>query len=158
MIGWDEILQGGLAPKAIVMSWRGRAAASKRAHEAFRDHVSDRHLLLRLQPGRTQSRAGEHRRLRPLARVYGYEPVPKALSADDAKYILGAQANLWTEYIATPEHVEYMVFPRLLALAESVWSPAAVKDYADFMRRLPYQLGRLDKQACATGFRSVRSR
>jgi len=61
--------------------------------------------------------------------------------------ILGAQANLWTEYIATPHHVEYMLFPRLLAFSESVWSPASGKDYEDFMRRLPYQLGRLDKQA-----------
>ena len=111
------------------------------------DHVADRLLLLRLQPGRSQARAVSIGGYIPLAKAYGYEPVPRELSADEAKYILGAQANLWTEYIATPDYAEYMLFPRLLAFSESVWSPASGKDYEDFMRRLPYQLGRLDKQA-----------
>ena len=66
----------------------------------------------------------------PLAKAYGYEPVPMGLSADDASHILGAQANLWTEYIAVPDYAEYMLYPRLLAFSESVWSPASGKDYA----------------------------
>jgi hexosaminidase len=72
--------------------------------------------------------------------------VPKQLAKDQEKFILGAQAQLWTEYVATPEHAEYMMFPRLLAFSEAVWSPAAVRNYDDFRRRLPYQLVRLDKQ------------
>jgi hexosaminidase len=82
----------------------------------------------------------------PLARVYAYEPMPKELADDQRQYLLGAQANVWGEYISTPEYLEYMLFPRLLAFAEAVWTPAAVRDYADFRRRLPYQLDRLDRQ------------
>jgi hexosaminidase len=80
----------------------------------------------------------------PLDKVYGYNPLPKELTADQHKYILGVQANLWTEYISTPEKVEYMLFPRLLALAEVAWTPEANKNYDDFLRRLGPQLPRLD--------------
>ncbi|MGH8313823.1 MAG: beta-N-acetylhexosaminidase, partial [Steroidobacterales bacterium] len=148
MIGWDEILQGGLAPKAIVMSWRGEGGgveAVRQKHPAIMT-PSD-YCYFDYNQGDRNREPVSIGGFVPLAKVYGYEPVPKELSADDAKYILGAQANLWTEYIATPDHVEYMVFPRLLALSEAMWSPAASKDYADFIRRLPYQLDRLDKQA-----------
>ena len=81
----------------------------------------------------------------PLEKAYAYDPIPKRCRGRSGR-ILGAQASVWTEYISTPEHLEYMTFPRLLALSEAVWSPAAGKDYEDFRRRLPYQLGRLDKQ------------
>jgi hexosaminidase len=148
MIGWDEILQGGLAPKAIVMSWRGEGGgieAVRMKHSAIMSPTD--YCYFDYSQGDRNREPVSIGGFIPLAKVYGYEPVPKELSADDAKYILGAQANLWTEYIATPEHVEYMVFPRLLAFSEAVWSPPAGRDYGDFTRRLPYQLGRLDKQA-----------
>ena len=76
--------------------------------------------------------------------MYGYEPIVAELSAEEAQHVLGAQAQLWTEYLATPRNVEYMAFPRLAALAEVVWTPAASKDYADFLERLPEHLERLD--------------
>ncbi|HMJ08577.1 MAG TPA: family 20 glycosylhydrolase, partial [Pyrinomonadaceae bacterium] len=82
----------------------------------------------------------------PLSKVYSFDPVPAELSPDEAKYIIGGQGNVWTEYIATPEKAEYMVFPRAIALAEAVWSPLRGKDFADFTRRLGAQLPRLDKQ------------
>lgn len=80
----------------------------------------------------------------PLQKVYSYEPVPEELNAAEAKYILGAQANLWTEYILTTEHVEYMILPRMLALAEVLWSPKEKRDEADFLLRLEQELPRLD--------------
>ncbi|HZF14683.1 MAG TPA: family 20 glycosylhydrolase [Steroidobacteraceae bacterium] len=147
MIGWDEILQGGLAPNAIVMSWRGEEGgveAVRQKHPAIMTPTD--YCYFDYNQGDRNREPVSIGGYVPLAKVYGYEPVPKELSADDARQIIGAQANLWTEYIATPEHVEYMVFPRLLALSEAVWSPAAGKDYEDFKRRLRYQLGRLDKQ------------
>src|SRR5258708_31205641 len=78
--------------------------------------------------------------------VYGYEPIPKELPENKRQYVLGAQASVWTEYIAMPDYLEYMLFPRLLAFSEAVWSPTAGRDYAGFRRRLVYQLGRLDQQ------------
>ena len=80
----------------------------------------------------------------PLEKVYGYEPIPAALNAEQARHVLGAQCQLWTEYIPNPQHLEYMAFPRLCALAEVTWSPAARKDYADFNARLRTHLARLD--------------
>ena len=82
----------------------------------------------------------------PLEKAYAYEPVPKQIAKDRRKIHTRRTSQLWTEYVATPEHAEYMMFPRLLAFAEAVWSPPAVRSYDDFRRRLPYQLGRLDKQ------------
>ena len=148
MIGWDEILQGGLAPHAIVMSWRGEAGgieAARMKHFAIMSPTD--YCYFDYSQGDRKREPVNIGGYIPLAKAYRYEPVPKELSAEEADYILGAQANLWTEYIADPDYAEYMLFPRLLAFSESVWSPAAGKDYADFMRRLPYQLGRLDKQA-----------
>src|SRR5262249_1889239 len=82
----------------------------------------------------------------PLAKVYSYDPVPKELTPGEQKYILGVQGNVWGEYISTTEHLEYMVFPRLFALAEVAWSRLEGKSYDDFRRRLPYHLGRLERQ------------
>ncbi|MGN6163975.1 MAG: beta-N-acetylhexosaminidase, partial [Flavisolibacter sp.] len=124
MIGWDEILEGGLAPEATVMSWRGEAggiAAAKMNHDVvmtpgnpvYFDHYQGDPATEPLAIGGFNT----------LKKVYDYEPVPKELNEQEAKYVLGAQANLWTEYITTAEHVEYMVLPRMLALAEVVWSP-----------------------------------
>ena len=81
--------------------------------------------------------------------MYAYEPVPRELNAEQARYILGAQANVWTEYMATPEHVEYMTFPRAAALAELTWTPAQQKNYNDFIVRLRHNLGHFTGTVCA---------
>ena len=80
----------------------------------------------------------------PLSKVYEFEPVPEGFTPDQTRRVLGAQGNVWTEYMKTTEHIEYMVFPRLLALAEVVWSPRERRSWPDFVRRLPAQLRRLD--------------
>jgi hexosaminidase len=146
-IGWDEILEGGLAPNAIVMSWRGESGgidAARQKHQVIMT-PSD-YCYFDYNQGDPEREPESIGGFIPLEKAYGYDPIPKELKPEDQKYILGAQANVWTEYISTSEHLEYMLFPRLLALSEAVWSPAAGKGYADFRRRLAYQLGRLDKQ------------
>jgi len=147
MIGWDEILQGGLAPRAIVMSWRGEEGgieAARQNHEVIM--TPSEYTYFDYYQGDARREPLSIGGFIPLEKAYAYEPVPKQIAKDQEKFILGAQAQLWTEYIATPEHAEYMMFPRLLAFAEAVWSPPTVRSYDDFRRRLPYQLGRLDKQ------------
>ena len=146
LIGWDEILEGGLADNATVMSWRGMAggiAAAKAKHDVVMAPGSHTYF----DHYQSQDQASE-----PLAiggftnveKVYGFEPVPPELTPAEAPYILGAQAQLWTEYIPDPKHAEYMAYPRLVALAEVVWSPKARRDYADFSGRLSHHLHRLD--------------
>ena len=147
IIGWDEILEGGLAPNATVMSWRGERggiAAAKSGHDVVMTPTD----FLYFDYGQGDPKfeplnIGNHV---PLEKVYSYNPHPKELTDAEKKFILGAQANLWTEYIETPDKVEYMVFPRMLALAETVWTPLERKDFNDFKRRLAYQFERLDKQ------------
>jgi hexosaminidase len=145
LIGWDEILEGGLAPDATVMSWRGVSggvAAARQRHDVimtpgsylYFDHYQG------APPGEPLAIGG----YTTLERVYAFEPVPPELTPEEARHVLGAQANVWTEYIPTPEQVEYMAFPRMLALAEVVWTPVAERDWRDFARRLPDQLARLD--------------
>ncbi len=147
IIGWDEILEGGLAPNATVMSWRGEKGgieAAKSKHDVimtptdfmYFDYAQGNPLTEPLNIGGFV----------PLEKVYSYNPIPKELSAEQAKYILGAQANIWTEYLKKPENVEYMAFPRMLALSEVNWSPLESKNYADFQKRLSAQFPRLDKQ------------
>jgi hexosaminidase len=147
MIGWDEILEGGLAPDATVMSWRGEEggiAAAKQGHDVimtpgtylYFDHY---------QADRNQEPLAIGGML-PLDKVYSYNPTPAALTAEEQKHILGAQANVWTEYMADSRQVEYMLFPRLLALAEMVWSPQAARSYREFLTRVPPQLARLKRQ------------
>lgn len=137
MIGWDEILEGGLAPEATVMSWRGEAGgieAAKMNHDVVMTPGSPCYFD-HYQAGPE----GEPRAIggmNTLQKVYSYEPIPAELPADKARYVLGAQANLWTEYITTAEHVEYMVLPRMLALAEVVWSPKETRDWQGFNQRL----------------------
>ena len=147
MIGWDEILQGGLPPETIVMSWRGEDGgieAARQKHEVIM--TPSEYTYFDYNQGDARLEPASIGSFIPLEKAYAYEPVPKQIAKDEEKFILGAQAQLWTEYVATPEYAEYMVFPRLLAFAEAVWSPPAVRNYGDFRRRLPYQLGRLDKQ------------
>ncbi len=145
IIGWDEILEGGLAPNATVMSWRGiegGITAAKQHHDVimtpgdycYFDHYQSKSKTEPLAIGGYL----------PVSKVYEYEPIPAELTADEAKYIKGAQANLWSEYIASPEHMEYMVYPRATALAEVLWSPADKRDYNNFVERLKVHLKRLD--------------
>lgn len=137
LIGWDEILEGGLAPNAVVMSWRGEAGgieAAKMDHDVimtpgnpvYFDHYQ-------ADPATEPIGIGGFNTLK---RVYDYEPVPKQLDSDQAKHVLGAQANLWTEYVPTTQHVEYMVLPRMLALSEVVWSQKESKNWNNFNQRV----------------------
>lgn len=145
IIGWDEILEGGLAPNATVMSWRGiegGIAAAKQKHNVimtpgnycYFDHYQSR--------GKNEPVAiGGYT---PVSEVYGYEPVPKELSLEEAAYIKGAQGNVWSEYMDNAPYVEYMVYPRATALAEVLWSPAGQRNYNNFLERLKVHLLRLD--------------
>lgn len=150
IIGWDEILEGGLAPNATVMSWRGQQggiAAAKQHHDVIMTPSSDG-----LYFDHAQSASADEPTniggLNPYTRVYAYNPVPAELTPDEQKYILGVQANLWTEYIKTPEKVEYMILPKLFALSETAWSQQDKKDLKNFVEeRLPYHLARLDLTA-----------
>ncbi|SFD52664.1 hexosaminidase [Algibacter lectus] len=138
IIGWDEILEGGLAPNATVMSWRGEKGGIQAA-KMHHNVVMTPTRFCYFDFYQTKDRTNE-----PLAiggntsveQVYSYNPLPKELTKEEQKYILGAQANVWTEYIKTPEQVEYMVLPRLTALSEVVWSSYETKDWNDFQTRL----------------------
>jgi hexosaminidase len=141
LVGWDEILEGGLAPQATVMSWRGTAggiAAAREGHDVVMTPNS--HLYFDHYQGDARFEPLAIGGMSPLERVYAYEPVPDVLSAGQARHILGAQANLWSEYLKTPQAVEYMAYPRALALAEVVWSPRAARDWQSFTARLPVAL------------------
>lgn len=144
IIGWDEILEGGLAPKAVVMSWRGEKGgieAAKQNHDVIMTPTTYVYFDYAQTKKEDSLTIGG---FIPIQKVYGYEPVPKELSAEQAKHILGAQANLWTEYIANPKKVEYMIFPRLSALSEVLWSPAGKRNWTDFEKRLQQQFKRYD--------------
>ncbi|MEI9910411.1 MAG: family 20 glycosylhydrolase [Bacteroidota bacterium] len=144
LIGWDEILEGGLAPKALVMSWRGEEggiAAAKQNHDVV------------MTPGgwvyfdHSQSQNEDSVTIGgyiPIEKVYTYEPVPAGLDAEQAKHILGAQANLWSEYTKNTRKVEYMIFPRISALSEVLWSPKEKRNWEGFEKRLQTQFKRYD--------------
>jgi hexosaminidase len=144
IIGWDEILEGGLAPNATVMSWRGEEGgidAAKQNHDVI------------MTPGNpvyfdhTQSQNEDSVTIggyNPIEKVYAYEPIPKELNAEQAKHVLGAQANMWTEYMGNTRKVEYMLFPRLSALSEVLWSKKENRDWKDFEKRLIEQFKRYD--------------
>lgn len=147
IIGWDEILEGGLAPNAAVMSWRGTEggiAAAQEEHFAVMSPGSPCYFD-HYQVKDTSTEPHAIGGYNPLSKVYAYEPVPDALSEEEAKYIMGAQANVWTEYMKTFDHVEYMSLPRMAALAEVVWTQPGKKDYPDFLRRLKIQVKILDQ-------------
>ena len=145
LIGWDEILEGGLAPGAAVMSWRGTKggiAAARAGHDVvmapekptYFDHA---------QVPPSPLEPPTHRGLNTLENVYGYEPVPAELTPAEAKHVLGAQAQLWTEWMPTPQQVEYQAWPRLCALSEVLWSPKEGRDLERFKTRLSPHLTRL---------------
>ena len=148
LLGWDEILEGGLAPNAWVMSWRGESGGIEAASEkhnvimtpnsyAYFDHqqvAKDDSLTI------TNNEGG----FLPIEKVYGWKLMPEKLGGEYRQYIQGGQANLWTEYITNPSKVEYMIFPRVAALCESLWSPQDQKDWDNFSKRLETQKKRYD--------------
>lgn len=147
IIGWDEIVDAGLSPNATVMSWRGEAGgitAARQKHDVimtpgtnglYFDHAQSKSTQEPLNIGGYAT----------LEKVYDYDPIPKAISETFQKYIIGVQANLWTEYVATPAKAEYMLLPRMLALSEIAWTPKDNKDYHNFLyERIPHHLALLD--------------
>jgi len=144
LIGWDEILEGGLAPNAIVMSWRGEQGGTQAAREKHNVIMApNQYVYLNYSQTRNEDSVTIGGYL-PLEKVYNYEPVPKDMTADESKYVMGAQGCLWSEYIANEGIAQYMLFPRLSALSEVLWSPKAKRDYKDFEKRLPALLKRFD--------------
>ncbi|HEY1872041.1 MAG TPA: beta-N-acetylhexosaminidase, partial [Chitinophagaceae bacterium] len=144
LIGWDEILEGGIAPNAVIMSWRGEAggiAAARQKHNVimtpggwvYLDHSQSQNEDSVTIGGYTS-----------LDKTYSYEPVSDSLTKDQGKYILGAQGNVWTEYMGNERKVEYMIFPRMSALSEVLWSQKDLRDSADFEKRLETQFKRYD--------------
>ncbi|MCD6347525.1 MAG: family 20 glycosylhydrolase [Bacteroidales bacterium] len=145
LVGWDEILEGGLAPEATVMSWRGISGGIKAAHELHDVIMSPTsHCYFDFYQGDPRYEPKAIGGFLPLEKVYSYEPTPEELNQEEAKHILGAQGNVWTEYIPTTEQAEYMALPRMSALAEVVWSPAELRDYEGFVYRMEAQYARLD--------------
>ena len=139
IIGWDEILEGGLAPNATVMSWRGEEGGIEAAHQKHKVIMTP-HTYLYFDYYQSYDTKNEPLAIGgrlPLERVYSYDPMPKVLSAEEQKYIIGIQANLWTEYISTFNYAEYMLLPRLAALSEVQWSSADKRNYECFLSRLP---------------------
>lgn len=145
LIGWDEILEGGLAPRATVMSWRGMQGGIQAAREghdvimsptthAYFDHYQGEPVFEPFAIGG----------FIPLEKVYSFEPVPRELTGELSRHVIGGQANLWTEYIRTQQHAEFMLLPRLAAMAEVLWSPGAARNWEDFLRRLAMHLPRYD--------------
>jgi len=144
LVGWDDILQGGLAPGAVVMSWRGEAggiASANAGHDVVMAPTS--HTYFDYYQGPADEEPLAIGGYLPLERVYQYDPVPNAIDADKVSHVLGVQAQLWGEYISTPQHLEYMAYPRAAALAEVGWSPKSSKDYDDFLNRLRHHTKRL---------------
>jgi hexosaminidase len=152
IIGWDEILEGGLAPNATVMSWRGEAGgikAAKQNHDVimtpgsaglYFDHKAS------ASPDEPLTISGLGSGFSNFHKVYNYDPVPAVLTAEQKKYIVGVQANVWTEYMETPSKVEYMIFPKIYSLAEIAWTPVEKKDLKNFTEeRVPIHLAKLDQ-------------
>lgn len=147
LLGWDEILQGGLAPNATVMSWRGEQggiAAVKSGHQAIMTPGS--HCYIDSYQDAPYSQPEAIGGYLPLEKVYSYNPIPASLTPDEAKLIYGVQANLWAEYIQTDEHCEFMIYPRILALAEVAWSAPERKSWTDFRPRALKAVGYLQSK------------
>ena len=147
LIGWDEILEGGLAPEATVMSWRGEDGGIKSArmgHDVVMTPGNYMYLDFYQADPKTQPYAiGGYT---PIKKVYSYDPVPAdSLTAEECRHILGVQANTWTEYIQTPEHLEYMMFPRALAVAEIGWTPQELRTWEDFKPRMNNHISKLHR-------------
>ena len=161
LIGWDEISEGGLAENAVVMWWRGKDGCDNREIpiKAARDghdvvNASDSHLYFDYyQSEDKDSEPLAVGNFLPLGEVYGYDPIIPGLDEQAASHILGAQGQLWTEYMRDMKEVEYMAFPRACALAELVWTPKGQKDYGAFLERMKVQEKRFD--AAGVNYRKV---
>jgi len=144
LLGWDEILEGGLPSGATVMSWRGiegGIAAAQADHDVVMTPTS--HVYLDYYQSNDPAEPLAIGGYLPVDKVYTFDPIPAVLTAEQAQHILGAQCNLWSEYVATTEHLEYMLFPRTIALAEVVWTPGERLDFSDFQERLAVHEDRL---------------
>ena len=147
IIGWDEILEGGLAPNAAVMSWRGTEggiAAAKQKH--FVVMAPGSHCYFDYYQGEPKNEPLAIGGYIPVEKVYSFNPTPKELNPEEAKYILGAQANVWTEYMEDAAKVEYMIFPRIMALSEVLWGTSNSEKYVNFQNRMIQQFATLDKK------------
>lgn len=137
IIGWDEILEGGLAPEATVMSWRGTTGgieAARQKHDVIMTPSTYVYLdYYQCEPQGEPLAIGGYL---PLEKVYSYNPMPEELTPEEQKYILGVQGNLWSEYLNTPDQMEYMAYPRMFAVAETGWTPNRLKDFEDFLARI----------------------
>ena len=146
LIGWDEILEGGLAPEATVMSWRGFKGgieAAEQGHDVIMTPGS--HCYFDHYQGPQNDEPIAQGGYLPLSKVYKFEPISEDIAEENAHHVLGGQANLWSEYVPTTEHSEYMIFPRIAALSETVWSPKASRDWDDFSRRIKTQFERYEQ-------------
>jgi len=145
LIGWDEILQGGLAPGATVMSWRGQQGgitAANAGHDVVMAPTS--HTYFDYYQGSSDKEPLAIGGDLPLEKVYGFEPIPQDIAAEKAGHVLGVQGQLWGEFISTTRHLEYMAYPRAAALAEVGWSPKTARNYENFLARLGRHLNRFD--------------
>lgn len=150
LIGWDEILEGGLAPDATVMSWRGEEggiAAARQGHDVIMSPTS--HCYFDAGQGPKEQESWELGGELGIEKVYTYNPVPAVLNSEEQRHIKGVQANIWTEYLSKSEMIEYMAFPRLLAMAEVAWTAQQGKDYASFAQRLGAHYPRLQQAGLA---------
>ena len=146
LIGWDEILEGGIAPEATVMSWRGVAGgieAAKQGHDVIMSPTTYVYLDYYQSDPKDQPLAiGGYL---PLEKVYSFDPKFDELTPEQNKHILGLQGNVWTEYISTPGYLEYMTYPRMLAISETGWTPSSKKDFEDFLARFGIMKKHLDE-------------
>jgi len=146
LIGWSEIREGGLAPSAAVMDWIGGAVeAATNGHNVVMSPTKYSYFDHYQSTNHTTEPHAIGGYL-PLSQVYAFEPLPPKLPPQFAGHILGGQANLWTEYVPNFRHVQYMVFPRLCALSEALWSPKDARDWTSFQQRLPAEFARLDEE------------
>ncbi len=146
IIGWDEILEGGLAPNATVMSWRGESggiAAAKQDHDVIMTPENPLYLNHSQTKNEDSVTQGGYN---PIENVYNYEPIPKELTEAQTRHILGAQGNMWSEHLKNERKLEYMLFPRIAALSEVLWTAKEKKDWKDFERRLPLIMNKLDAE------------
>ena len=145
VIGWDEIIEGGLSPNVTVMSWRGMeggVTAAKSGHDVIMAPIQYTYFWWNQgDPKKEPLSAGNYL---PMEKVYSFEPVDSSLTEDEAKHVLGAHGSAWAEYMENESKVEYMVFPRISALAEVVWTPKEKKNWKDFTQRMQKQFRRYD--------------
>lgn len=149
ILGWDEMLEGGLAPNAAVMSWRGESggiSAAKQKHFVIMN--PEQFLYLDYNQGYSPQEPLTVGRLVTVEKIYNYNPTPvDSLTIDEQKYILGVQSNLWSEYLTSPAKLNYQIYPRVFALAENAWTKSQNKNYNSFvLNRMPHHLEKLESQ------------